>query len=83
MWKRFLIINKIIKMYIMEKFLCQECNNQLKLKKSNFIFSFNAECCNNHKKENVDLEDLLNMKKSNQDIFKCKNHKKKEYNSLL
>ena len=61
----------------MEKFLCQECNNQLKLKRSNFIFSFNAECCNNHKKENVDLEDLLNMKKSNQDILKCKNHKKK------
>ena len=62
----------------MEKFICKECNNQLKLTKGNFIFSFNLECCNNHKKENIDLDDLLNMKKkSNQDIFKCKNHKKK------
>ena len=61
----------------MEKFICKECNNQLKLTKGKFIFSFNVECCNNHKIENIDLDDLLNMEKSNQDIFKCKNHKKK------
>ena len=63
----------------MEKFLCQECKNPLKIEKGDFIFSFNINCDNAHKFENIDLDELLSMRKSYNNInqFQCKQHKKK------
>ena len=58
----------------MKHFSCTTCNNPLKIKEGDFIFSYNIECCNNHICENVDLEDILSTKKEKNYI--CENHKK-------
>jgi len=58
----------------MKHFFCTKCNNPIKIKEGDFIFSYNIECCNNHILENVDLEDILSTKKEKSYI--CENHKK-------
>jgi len=58
----------------MKHFFCKKCNNPLKIKEGDFIFSYNIECYNNHISENVDLEDILSTKK--EESFICENHKK-------
>ena len=59
----------------MNQFCCSTCDNQLKIKNGDYIFTYNIECCNNHISENVELEDIFSTKK--QKSFVCENHKKK------
>ena len=63
----------------MKKFLCQTCESPLKIKEGDFIFSFDINCDNEHKLKNIDLDDLLSMRKinNNKNLFLCKIHKKK------
>ena len=63
----------------MKKFLCQTCESPLKIKEGDFIFSFDINCDNEHKLKNIDLDDLLSMRKitNNENLFLCKIHKKK------
>ena len=62
----------------MKKFLCQTCDKQLKYSNGDFLFSFNLNCDNGHEEKNIDLGDLLiKRKQNNVEIFKCKNHKRK------
>ena len=58
----------------MEYFFCSTCDNQLKIKEGDYLFTYNIECCNNHISKNVDLEDILSKKKGKNYI--CENHKK-------
>ena len=62
----------------MEKILCKKCNNQLKIREGDYLFSFNINCCNNHTENNVDLEDLLSQTKYIQEKNECKEHNKKK-----
>ena len=64
----------------MNQFCCSICNNPLKIKNGDYIFTYNIECCNNHINTNVKLEDILSTKKPKS--FICEKHKKK-YDSLL
>ena len=34
----------------MERFICDICNNQLKIEHSDLLFKYNIECANGHKK---------------------------------
>ena len=58
----------------MEYFFCSTCDNQLKIKEGDYLFTYNIECRNNHISKNVDLEDILSKKKGKNYI--CENHKK-------
>lgn len=60
----------------MRRFLCQTCNKQLRITDGDNMFSFNINCCNNHKNENIDIDYILSNARINPDIFKCQNHKK-------
>lgn len=60
----------------MKRFLCPICNKQLRITNGDNMFSFNINCCNNHKNENIDIDYILSQAKNNPDIFKCQNHKK-------
>ena len=60
---------------MMKHFFCSTCDNPLKLKEGDFLFTYNTECCNNHINKNVDLEEILSTIK--EQIYICKNHKKK------
>ena len=60
---------------MMKHFFCSKCNNPLKIKEGDFLFTYNTECCNNHISSNVDLEDILSTNK--EQIYICQNHKKK------
>ena len=60
---------------MMKHFFCSTCNNPLKIKEGDYIFTYNTECCNNHISNNVDLENILSTK--NEQIYICQNHKKK------
>ena len=43
---------------MMKHFFCSTCNNPLKIKEGDYIFTYNTECCNNHISNNVDLENV-------------------------
>ena len=57
----------------MEHFFCSKCDNPLKIKEGDYLFTYNIECCNNHISKNVDLEDILSTKK--QKSYICESHK--------
>jgi len=59
----------------MDHFFCSTCNNPLKIKEGDYLFTCNIECCNNHISKNVDIEDILATKK--QQIYTCEKHNKK------
>ena len=59
----------------MKHFFCLTCNSPIKIKEGDYLFTYNIECCNNHIRENVDLEDILSTKK--EQTYICENHKKK------
>ena len=59
----------------MNQFCCLTCNNPLKIKNGDYLFSYNIECRNNHIRENIELEDILSTKKPTS--FICESHKKK------
>ena len=58
----------------MEHFFCSTCDNPLKIKEGDYLFTYNIECRNNHISKNVDLEDILSTKKEKSYI--CENHQK-------
>ena len=58
----------------MEHFFCSTCDNPLKIKEGDYLFTYNIECSNNHISKNVDLEDILSTKKEKSYI--CESHKK-------
>ena len=60
-----------------KNFLCSECDNLLEITNGDYLFSYNTKCCNNHIEENIDLEDLLLKYRTNENLYKCKTHKKK------
>ena len=59
----------------MKHFFCLTCNIPIKIKEGDYLFTYNIECCNNHIRENVDLEGILSTKK--EQTYICENHKKK------
>lgn len=63
----------------MEKYLCQKCQNPIKISEGDFIYSFNINCKNGHNLENIDSDDLLSMraKFDNDNLYQCQKHKKK------
>ena len=64
-------------MEIYRSFLCPECDELCTVKNGDYLFSYNIECPQGHKQLNTDQEYLLEKRKPNQNIFKCKNHRKK------
>ena len=61
----------------MNQFCCSTCNNPLRIKNGNFMFTYNIECCKNHFRENVELEDVLSfLSTKTQKPNICENHKK-------
>ena len=64
-------------MEIYRSLLCPDCNNAIKIQNGDFLFTYNIECPNGHKKSNIDLDILLQKRKPKQNLFKCKNHRRK------
>ena len=60
----------------MERFICDICNNQLKIEHSDLLFKYNIECANGHKKINIFIKDLLTTLNLNENLFKCLEHQK-------
>jgi len=60
----------------MKQFFCPTCDNPIKIKEGDYIFSYNIECCNNHIRENVDIGDILSTRKEKS--YVCENHNKKK-----
>ena len=58
----------------MKKFLCQVCNENLKISEGNYMFTYNINCPNNHYKQNLGLDELLSRMKVNNHLNKCKIH---------
>ena len=64
-------------MEMLRSFLCPICNELCKIQNGDYLFSYNFECSQGHKQDNLDQEFLLKKRKPKQNIFKCKNHRKK------
>ena len=64
-------------MEITRSFLCPDCNNELKIYKGDYLFTYNIECPNGHKQSNIDIDLILEKRKAKQSLFRCKNHRKK------
>lgn len=64
-------------MEIARSFLCPDCNNQIKIYKGDYLFTYHIECPNGHKQSNVELDVILEKRKAKQSLFRCKNHRKK------
>ena len=60
----------------MKQFCCSTCNSPLKIKKGDYIFAYNIECCKNHTGENVEIKDILSTQEQKSII--CENHNKKK-----
>ena len=60
-----------------ENYICSLCQEQFQLNAGDYLFTYNAQCINNHKLENIELDDLLLRKEKNISIYQCKEHKKK------
>ena len=63
----------------MAKFLCQKCDNQLRINEGDYLFSYNINCCNNHESKNIDLESLLSKIKECKIHYKCNHENKSSY----
>ena len=61
----------------MERYLCDICKNQLKIRYGDYLFKFNTECSNGHINKNVLLKDCY---PTDENIYKCQEHQK--YNLL-
>ena len=59
-----------------KSYLCDICNNQLKINHGEKAFTFNIECVNGHKAKNVYINDLLLKSKINENIYQCEKHNK-------
>ena len=66
-------------MELVRSFLCPDCNDIYKITDGDYLFSYNLECKQGHKKINLDQDYLLKKRKIKQNIFKCKNHRKRNH----
>ena len=64
-------------MEMLRSFLCPNCDELCKVNNGDYLFSYNIECLYGHKQTNLEQEFLLKKRKVKQNIFKCKNHRKK------
>ena len=64
-------------MEMLRSFLCPNCDELCKINNGDYLFSYNIECLYGHKQTNLEQEFLLMKRKVKQNIFKCKNHRKK------
>ena len=64
-------------MEMLRSFLCPNCDELCKINNGDYLFSYNIECLYGHKQTNLEQEFLLKKRKVKQNIFKCKNHRKK------
>ena len=64
-------------MEMLRSFLCPNCDELCKVYNGDYLFSYNIECLYGHKQTNLEQEFLLMKRKVKQNIFKCKNHRKK------
>lgn len=64
-------------MEMLRSFLCPNCDELCKVNNGDYLFSYNIECLYGHKQTNLEQEFLLMKRKVKQNIFKCKNHRKK------
>ena len=62
---------------MLRSFLCPNCDELCKVNNGDYLFSYNIECLYGHKQTNLEQEFLLMKRKVKQNIFKCKNHRKK------
>ena len=60
-----------------ENYFCSLCQKQFQLNIGDYLFTYNAKCINNHKFENIEIDDLLGKKGKNISIYQCKEHQKK------
>ena len=59
----------------MKNFLCQVCNENLRISEGNYMLTYNINCPNNHFKQNVEFDELLSRRKVNNYLNKCKIHR--------
>ena len=59
----------------MKNFLCQVCNENLRISEGNYMFTYNINCPNNHFKQNIEYDELLSRMKVNNYLNKCKIHR--------
>ena len=64
-------------MEMLRSFLCPNCDELCKVNNGDYLFSYNIECLYGHKQTNLEQEFLLMKRQVKQNIFKCKNHRKK------
>ena len=64
-------------MEMLRSFLCPNCDELCKVYNGDYLFSYNTECLQGHKQSNLEQEYLLKKRKAKQNIYKCKNHRKK------
>ena len=57
--------------------LCSSCKNQMLLSNGDYLFTYNVECSNNHKINNMDLDELLLKRVKSSSLLYCKTHNKK------
>lgn len=57
--------------------LCSSCKNQMLLSNGDYLFTYNVECSNNHKINNMDLDELLLKREKSSSLLYCKTHNKK------
>ena len=60
-----------------ENIVCSLCQKQFQINIGDYLFTYNAKCINNHKFENIEIDDLLEKKEENISIYQCKAHQKK------
>ena len=63
-------------MEFFRSFLCPECNDLSKITDGDYLFSYNLECKQGHKKLNLEQDFLLKKREMKKNLFKCKNHRK-------
>ena len=59
-----------------ENIVCSLCHKQFQISHGDYLFTYNAQCINNHKFENIEIDDLLEKKENNISIYQCKDHQK-------
>ena len=62
---------------MVRSFLCPDCNNQLKVTNGDYLFTYNIQCPNGHKQSNIGLDLILEKRQPENNLFRCKNHRKK------
>ena len=46
-----------------ENIICSLCQKQLQLSQGDYLFTYNAQCINNHIFENIEIDELIKKNK--------------------